>query len=211
MLRIRQEKPADYEAVETLVRQAFYNMYMPGCVEHYLVHIMRDHEDFVPALALVAEEAGEIVGQIMFTKATLTADDGTEMPALTLGPIAVAPARQRCGIGKTLIARAVELAQALGYVAIVLFGSPANYVANGFVSCKHYKMTPPAGRYPAAMMVRELVPGALAGHTWIYRDSPVMAVSEEAAARYDAMLPPMEKHWQPSQEEFYILSQAFLD
>lgn len=211
MITIRQETPADHAAVETLVREAFYNMYIPGCVEHYLVHIMRDHEDFVPALALVAEEAGEIVGQIMFTKATLTADDGTEMPALTLGPIAVAPARQRCGIGKTLIARAVELAQALGYVAIVLFGSPSNYVSSGFVSCKKHRVTTPEGRHPAAMMVKELVSGALAGHTWIYRDSPVMAVDEEAAARYDAMLPPMEKHWQPSQEEFYILSQAFLD
>lgn len=211
MITIRQETPADHAAVETLVREAFYNMYIPGCVEHYLVHLMRDHEDFVPALDLVAEEDGTIVGQIMFTKATLTDEKGHMLPALTLGPIAVAPARQRCGIGKALIARAVRSAQALGYVAIVLFGSPANYVANGFVSCKHYKMTPPEGRYPAAMMVRELVPGALAGHTWIYRDSPVMAVDEEAAARYDATLPPLEKRWQPSQEEFYILSQAFLD
>lgn len=211
MITIRQEKPADYEAVETLVREAFYNMYIPGCVEHYLVHLMRDHEDFVPALDLVAEEDGTIVGQIMYTKATLTDEAGTVKEILTFGPLAVAPAHQRQGIGKALIARSFALAQAMGVEAVVIFGSPSNYVSSGFVSCKKHRVTTPEGRHPAAMMVRELVPGALAGHTWIYRDSPVMAVSEEAAARYDAMLPPMEKHWQPSQEEFYILSQAFLD
>lgn len=208
---IRGETPADYTAVENLVRQAFYNMYRPGCVEHFLVRALRSHNDFVAALDLVAEEAGEIVGQVMCTKATLVGEDGTRLSALTLGPISVAPAQQRKGIGKQLIAQAAEKAKALGYAAIVLIGSPANYVASGFVSCKRWQLATPDGRYPAAMLVRPLASDALVGARWTYYESPAFAIDEAAAEHYDATLPPMEKRWQPSQEEFYILSQAFLD
>lgn len=208
---IRKERPADYAAVEALVRRAFYNMYIPGCFEHYLVHTMREHEDFIPELALVAEDAEEIVGQIFYTRATLTAESGEVKEILTFGPLAVEPTQQRRGIGKQLIAESFAAAQVLGYEAVVIFGSPANYVSSGFVSCRKHQVTTPDGRYPAAMMVRELVSGALAGHTWIYRDSPAMAIYPKEAERYDATLPPLEKRWQPSQEEFFILSQAFLD
>lgn len=210
MTIIRNETPADYKAV-ALTRRAFYNMYMPGCVEHYLVHIMRGHEDFIPELAFVAEEDDVIVGNIMYTKATLTDENGHEKVILTFGPLSVAPEKQRCGCGKQLIAHSFAAARALGYEAVVIFGSPANYVSSGFVSCRKHRVMTADGRYPAAMMVCELVPGALEGHTWIYRDSPVMAIDQDEAERYDATLPFMEKHWQPSQEEFYILSQAFLE
>ena len=99
----------------------------------------------------------------------------------------------------------------LGYDAIVIFGSPANYVARGFQSCKKFRVSAEGGKYPAAMLVKELIPGALAGHQWTYHDSPVMAVSEEEALRYDDTLPPMERCHQPSQEEFYILSHSFVE
>lgn len=211
MVTIRNEQPQDYAAVETLTRAAFYNMYIPGCVEHYLVHIMRDHADFIPELDFVLEEEGEIVGNIMYTKATLTDENGAVKNILTFGPLCVALAHQRKGYGKRLIDHSFAAAKALGYEAVVIFGSPANYVSSGFVSCKKHRVTTPDGRYPAAMMVHELVQGALDGHTWVYKDSPVMAIEPADAERYDATLPPMEKRWQPSQEEFFILSQAFLD
>lgn len=93
----------------------------------------------------------------------------------------------------------------------MIFGSPANYVARGFVCCKKHRVSVEGGKYPSAMLVKELVPGVLEGRDWTYRDSPVMAVSEEDALAYDSTLPPMEKHWQPSQEEFYIMSHSFVD
>ena len=93
----------------------------------------------------------------------------------------------------------------------MIFGSPANYVARGFQSCKKFRVSAEGGKYPAAMLVKELIPGALAGHQWTYHDSPVMAVSEEEALRYDDTLPPMERYHQPSQEEFYILSHSFVE
>ena len=103
MLKIRKEVPADYQAVEELTRRAFYNLYVPGCVEHYLVHIMREHGDFIPELALVAQLDGEVIGNIMYTKARLVDETGIEKTVLTFGPVCIAPEHQREGYGKALI------------------------------------------------------------------------------------------------------------
>lgn len=208
MLNIRTETPADYRAVEELTRRAFYNIYTPGCTEHYLVHTMRSHPDFIPELALVAEEDGGIVGNVMYTKSRLTDDRGEEKTILTFGPISVEPGRQRQGIGKAMLEESFRRAIDLGYDAIVIFGSPVNYVARGFQSCKKFHVSLEGGKFPAAMMVKELVPGALGGKAWVYRESPAMEFSEEEARRYDDALPPMEKKWLPSQEEFYIMSRS---
>lgn len=210
-MHIRNEEKQDHGAVEELTRRAFYNLYVPGCVEHYLVHIMREHEDFIPELDFVLEEDGRIIGNIMYTKARLVNEAGQKKEILTFGPICVEPEQQRRGYGKTLMEHSFTRAVELGYDAIVIFGSPANYVARGFQSCKKFRVSAEGGKYPAAMLVKELIPGALAGHQWTYHDSPVMAVSEEEAQRYDDTLPPMERCHQPSQEEFYILSHSFVE
>lgn len=210
MLKIRKETEADYQRVEEITRKAFYNMYMPGCVEHYLVHIMRSHRDFIPELDFVLELDGEVVGNIMYTKAKLTDENGQEKEIVTFGPVSVLPEYQRKGYGKQLIEYSFEKAAALGYEAVVIFGSPANYVSRGFQSCRKYKVCVENGTYPAAMLVKELVPGALDGRTWIYKESPAMQIREEDAKCFDDTLEKMEKKWQPSQEEFYILSNAVL-
>lgn len=210
MLEIRNETVADRQAVEELTRRAFYNIYAPGCTEHYLVRIMREHEDFIPQLDLVALLDGEIVGNIMYTRARLVDEQGQEKPILTFGPISVAPEHQRQGYGKALIEASFRRAAEMGYDVVVIFGSPANYVARGFQSCKRHNICLEGGRFPAAMLVKELVPGALDGRRWFYYDSPVMAVDESAARQYDDTLPPMEKKWLPSQEEFYIMSHSTL-
>ncbi len=211
MLNIRNETPADHQTVEDMTRRAFYNLYVPGCVEHYLVHIMRDHEDFIPELDFVLELDGQIIGNIMYTKARLTDEVGIEKEILTFGPVCVMPEYQRQGYGRKLIDHSFEKAVALGYDVIVIFGSPVNYVGRGFQSCKKYNVCVEGGKYPAAMMVKELKPGALDGRKWFYHDSPVMAVSEEDAQQYDAGLEPLEKKHLPSQEEFYIMSHSFVE
>ena len=211
MLSIRNETPADYQAVEDMTRRAFYNLYVPGCTEHYLVHIMRGHKDFVPELDLVLEEDGRIVGNIMYTKARLTDEAGREKTILTFGPVCVTPARQRRGYGRLLMETSFEKAAAMGYEAIVIFGSPANYVSRGFCCCKKFGVCLENGKYPAAMLVKELREGALAGRKWTYRDSPVMSVDEEAARKYDEGLDKLEKKHLPSQEEFDIMSHSFVE
>ena len=207
-LRIRREEPRDYEAVERITREAFYNLYIPGCVEHYLVHIMRGHPDFIPQLDFVLEFNGTIIGNIMYTKAKLKKESGEEKEILTFGPLCVAPAYQRRGYGKILMEHSFQEARKLGWDTVVIFGSPSNYVSSGFKSCKKYQVSLENGTFPAAMMVKELNPGVLEGGKWSYSDSPVMAISEEEAARYDDTLEKMEKKWLPSQEEFYILSHS---
>lgn len=208
---IRNEEPKDYAAVEALTRRAFYNLYIPGCVEHYLVHIMREHEDFIPELDLVMEQDGRIIGNIMYTKARLVDEAGEEKKILTFGPVSIEPALQRRGYGKQLMEYSFAKAVGMGYEAIVIFGSPANYVARGFQSCKKFQVSVEGGKYPAAMMVKELIPGALGGRHWTYYDSPVMAISVEDAIRYDDTLPKLERRHLPSQEEFYIMSRSFVE
>lgn len=209
-LIIRPERPEDYAAVEQLTRAAFYNQYVPGCAEHYLVHILRDHPDFLPGLDLVAEWDGRLAGSLMATRASLTDEQGQGIPTVSFGPLSVAPTLQRRGIGKALLARAFALAQAQGEQAVVIFGSPSNYVTSGFVSCLHHRVCLEGGLYPASLLVKELTPGALAGRRWVYRESPAMELDPEAAARFDAALPPLPKEHRPSQEEFFILSHALL-
>lgn len=211
MLNIRKETPADYPAVEDMTRRAFYNLYVPGCVEHYLVHIMRGHQDFIPQLDFVLELDGRIVGSILYTKARLVDEAGTEKEVLTFGPVCVMPEHQRKGYGKLLMEHSFAEAAALGYDVIVIFGSPANYVGRGFQSCKKHNVCVEGEKYPAAMLVKELKPGALDGRRWFYHDSPVMSVDEEAARRYDESLEKLEKKHLPSQEEFYIMSHSFVE
>lgn len=211
MTNIRNERPGDYRSVEALTRRAFYNIYIPGCVEHYLVHIMRDHEDFVPELDFVLELDGKIIGNIMYTRARLLDDLGNEKKILTFGPVSILPEYQRLGYGKLLMEHSFKRALSLGYDTIVIFGSPANYVGRGFKSCKKYNVCIENGRYPSAMLVKELTPRVLDGRRWRYYDSPVMSISEDEAEKFDAALEKMEKKHLPSQEEFYIMSNSFLD
>ena len=210
-IKIRNERKEDYETVEKMTRAAFYNLYVPGCVEHYLVHIMRKHEDFISELDFVLELDGRIIGNIMYTKAGLVDEAGKRKEVLTFGPVCIAPGYQRMGYGKLLLEHSFQKAVELGYEAIVIFGSPANYISRGFQSCKKYNVCIENGKYPAAMMVKELIPHVLSGHKWIYQDSPVLAINEEEAQRYDDTLEKMEKKYQPSQDEFYIISQSFLE
>lgn len=210
MITIRKEQTADYEKVEKMTREAFYNLYVPGCTEHYLVHVMRSHEDFIPELDFVMECDEEIIGNIMYTRAGLVDENGEEKNILTFGPVCILPKYQRMGYGKRLMEHSFEQAVKLGYDVIVIFGSPANYVSRGFKSCKHYNICVEDGTYPTAMLVKELKQGALDGRKWIYHDSPVMQIDEEEAQRFDEGFEKMEKEQRLSQEEFYILSHSII-
>ena len=209
-VNIRNEKKSDYQAVEDMTRKAFYNLYVPGCTEHYLVHIMRDHEDFIPELDLVLEIDGAIIGNIMYTKAKLTDTDKNEKEILTFGPISIMPEYQRQGYGKMLMEYSFEKAASMGYDTIAIFGNPGNYVSRGFKSCKKYNVCDEIERYPAAMLVKELKPGAMDGRKWTYCYSSVMNIDEKEASLFDESLVKLEKEIRASQEEFYILSNSFL-
>lgn len=208
---IRNETPADYRAVENLTRESFWNVYKPGADEHYFVHQMRSHPDFVPELAFVLECDGEIVGSILYTKAWLEDEQGRRKEILSFGPLCVLPKYQRQKLGKLLIEHSFAAARKLGYDVNIIFGNPGNYVSRGFVSCKRKNVSfVVPGNHPTALLVAELVPGVLDGKSWMYIPSTAADCCEDTAAveAFDATFPPKEKSWMPSQEEFYIYSHS---
>lgn len=109
-----------------------------------------------------------------------------------------------------LMEHSFQRGREMGYEAIVIFGDPSNYVSSGFQSCKKQNVSLENGVFPAAMLVKELLPATLAGKKWVYQQSTVMNVDEEAARRFDDGLEKLEKKYQPCQEVFYILSHASL-
>ena len=208
---IRLEKPEDYRAVEELTRDAFWNVYKPGADEHYFVHQMRSHPDFIPELAFVADLDGRIIGNIMYTKAWLEDEEGKRKEIVSFGPVCVAREYQRQKVGKALIEHSFEVACGMGYDVNINFGNPGNYVGRGFVSCKKKNVCfGAAGNFPTALLVCELVPGALDGRQWMFIPSTADSCCEDTAAveAFDATFPPKEKKWMPSQEEFYIYSHS---
>lgn len=207
---IRNETPADYRKVEHLIREAFWNQNFPGCDEHYLLHKMRDHEDFIPELDLVLELNGELVGSIVYTKATLVDEQRQKKEILSFGPVGILPQYQRKGLGKTLMEASFAQAVAMGWDTVVIFGNPENYIPRGFKTCKKYNVCLAPGVFPTALLVKELKPGALDGRLWLYQGSSAenLCADEQEAARFDAGFPPKEKGWQPSQELFFIYSHS---
>ena len=203
---IRPEQPSDYRQVETIHRNAFWNLYVPGADEHYLAHIIRNHADFVPELDLVLERNAQVIGNI-YTKAKLVDENGNEKTILTFGPVAIDPAFQRQSFGKQLMETSMKRATELGYDTIVIFGDPDNYVERGFKSCQKFNVWAADNTQPTAMLVKELEPNVLDGRKWTYHESPAMSYDKEAAEQFDATFPAKTKD---SQEAFYILSHSVL-
>ncbi len=208
---IRLETEKDYRAVEELTREAFWNVYKPGADEHYYVHQMRKHPDFIPELAFVIEKNKKIVGNIMYTKAWLEDENGVRKEIISFGPICVAPEYQRQKLGKELIEHSFDVARQMGYDVNINFGNPGNYVSRRFVSCKKKSVSYIfEGNFPTALLVCELVPGILDGKKWMYIPSTAADCCEDVAAveAFDATFSFKEKMWMPSQEEFYIYSHS---
>jgi putative acetyltransferase len=205
---IRNEKSEDYRIVEELTRKAFWNIYVPGCNEHYLVHVMRKHKDFIPELDYVIEKDKKIIGNIMYTKAKLVSGNGREKPILTFGPVCILPEYQRKGFGKKLIEHSFIRAKELKYEAVVIFGNPNNYVNLGFKSTSRFDISLENEIYPSAMLAKELIEESLKGEKWIYKESDVYEIDEKKAEEFDLEFEKVEKKRQGSQEVFYILSNS---
>ena len=129
--RIRLEEKKDYRAVEDLVRESFWNVYRPGCSEHYVIHILRDDPAFIPELDFVMEQDSRLIGQNMFMKTIIEADNGKTIPVLTMGPICVANDLKRQGYGKALLDYSLEKAAALGFGAVLFEGNPLQRAERG--------------------------------------------------------------------------------
>ena len=199
---IRRETPADHAAVEQLTREAFWNVYRPGCMEHYVVHVLRSDPAFVPELDLVMERDGQLIGHVMYMRAAITADDGREIPVMTFGPISIHPDLQRQGLGKYLLDYSMERAEALGAGALCIEGNLDFYGKSGFVVAGtrgiRYHGEPDQELVPY-FLLKELRPGFLNGVTGVYHTPKGYYVDETAAEAFDRHFPPKEKLKLPGQ------------
>ena len=194
-------RPEEYRAVETLVRDAFWNVYRPGAIEHYLIHVLRGAEGYEPALDLVMERDGVLIGQSLCMPAETLLDAGGVLPVLCLGPIGIAPAWQRQGFGKRLLDETIARAAALGYGAICLEGNSAFYEKSGFVrgDSLGLRYRDDDGSMAPYFLVRELCAGYLDGVRGVYGPPAAYFVDEAEAEIFDAQFPEKEKMRLPGQ------------
>ena len=207
-MRIRNEAPEDYRTVEEMIKRTFWNLYVPGCDEHYFAHQVRQSADFIPELDFVLEEDGRIIGHILYVNAKLLSADGEEKEILSFGPFTIEPAYQRKGYGRKLLEHSLEAAKKMGYPAVAIFGNPENYACYGFRNCKRYHVCLEDGVYPVALMVKELEDGSLSGREWKYIASPAHDPDGSGFAEFDSSFEPMEKGYRYTQELFYIYSRS---
>lgn len=205
---IRNEKQEDYRSVEEMIKKTFWNLSMPGCNEHYFAHEVRKSKDFIPELDFVLEEDGKIIGHIIYVKAKLIADDGTEKEILSFGPFTIHPDYQRKGYGRKLLNHSFEVAKQLGYDTIVIWGNPENYACYGFKNCKRYHVCLEEDVYPVALMVKVLEENALSDKSWKYVESSAHQLDESGFEEFDSSFPQMEKGYKYTQELFYIYSRS---
>lgn len=205
-IRLRRERASDYRTVEELTREAFWNHYVPGCNEHYLVHMMRESESFIKELDIVATENEKLVGNIMYTKANIQCDNGEIYPVTSFGPISVFPELQGQGIGTLLIEHTKKLARDLGYKAILIYGDPSYYSRFGFVPAETYKIGTSDNMYAAPLLAFELTEGALSDCSGRFFEDPIFDINEAKAKEFDKSFPYKElQDSSPSQERFLQL------
>ena len=199
---IRLERKEEYRAVENLVRESFWNVYRPGCLEHYVLNQLREDEAFVSQLDFVMEKDGQLIGQTMFMHATIKADDGRDIPIMTMGPICIMPELKRQGYGKKLLDYSLKKAAEYGCGALCFEGNINFYGKSGFTFAREFGIRYhglPEGADSSFFLCKELIPGYLSGVTGEYAPPQGYFVNEEAAEEFDKQFPYKEKQKLPGQ------------
>ena len=199
---IRLEKAEDYREVENLVRESFWNVYRPGCSEHYVIHVLRDDPAFVKELDFVMEQNGVLIGQNMFMRTVIEADDGRVIPVLTMGPIGIAPELKRHGYGKKLLDYSLEQAAAMGFGAVLFEGNIGFYGHSGFSYARNFGIRYhdlPEGADDSFFLCKELIPSYLDGITGVYQTPQGYYVDDADVEKFDKAFPHKEKLRLPGQ------------
>ncbi len=202
---IRLEKEEDYREVENLVRESFWNVYRPGCFEHFVLKNLRHDTDFVPELDFVMEKDGEIIGQNVFVKTNIAGDDGRNIPVMTMGPICIAPSFKRKGYGKALLDFSLKKAEKSGCGAVLFEGNILFYSKCGFTYASEYAIRYhglPEGEDSSFFLCKELIPGYLDGVSGEYSTPRGYFVCEkypEEFEKYEQTFPCKEKLKLPGQ------------
>ena len=199
---IRLEKEEDRRAVENLVRESFWNVYKPGCAEHYVIHVLRDDPAFVKELDFVMEKDGRLIGQNMFMKTIIESDDGRTIPVLTMGPIGIIPDLKRKGYGKAILDHSLEKAAGMGFGAVLFEGNIEFYGKSGFDYASKFGIRYhdlPVDADSSFFLCRELIPGYLNDVTGVYQTPQGYYVKDEDVEEFDKQFPTKEKQKLPGQ------------
>ncbi len=199
---IRLERKEEYREVENLVREAFWNVYRPGCLEHYVLNQLRNDGAFVPELDFVMVKDGQLIGQNMFMHAIIKADDGRDIPIMTMGSICITPELKRRGYGKKLLDYSLEKAAGLGCGALCFEGNINFYGKSGFTFVREFGI-----RYhdlsedadTSFFLCKELIPGYLNGITGEYTPPQGYFVDEGETEEFDKGFSYKEKLKLPGQ------------
>lgn len=199
---IRLERKEDHRNVEYLIREAFWNVYRPGCSEHYVIHVLRNDPAFINELDLVMEKDGRLIGQNMFMKTVINADDGRNIDVLTMGPICITPGLKRRGYGKFLLDRSLEKAAELGFGAVLFEGNIDFYGKCGFdysgkFGIRYHDL--PEEADSSFFLCKELIPGYLDGITGVYQTPEGYYVDDADVEEFDKAFPYREKLKLPGQ------------
>ena len=199
---IRLEEKEDYREVENLVRESFWNVYKPGCSEHYVIHVLRDDPAFIPELDFVMEQDGKLIGQNMFMKTIIEADDGRTVDVLTMGPIGIIPEMKRKGYGKALLEHSLNKATEMGFGAVLFEGNINFYSKCGFTFAREFGIRYhdlPEGEDDSFFLCKELIPGYLDGITGVYQTPQGYYVKDEEVDEFDKEFSPKEMLKLPGQ------------
>ena len=199
---IRLENKGEYREVENLIRESFWNVYRPGCSEHYVIHVLRDDPAFVNELDFVMEKDGALIGQNMFMKTVINADDGRDIEVLTMGPICITPELKRRGYGKILLDHSLEKAAELGFGAVLFEGNIDFYGKSGFDYARKFGIRYhdlPEGADDSFFLCRELITGYLDSVTGVYQTPAGYYVDDADVEEFDKDFPPKEKLKLPGQ------------
>ena len=199
---IRLERKEEYREVEALIRESFWNVYRPGCSEHYVIHVLRNDPAFVKELDFVMEKDGRIIGQNMFMRTVIESDDGRDIPVLTMGPICIAPDLKRKGYGKRLLDYSLKKATDMGFGAVLFEGNIGFYGKSGFRYSSEFGIRYhdlPEDADQSFFLCKELVPGYLDGVTGVYQTPKGYYVDELLVEEFDKGFPTKEKLKLPGQ------------
>ena len=200
-IEIRLEKKEEQQKVENLVRESFWNVYCLGCLEHYVLHQLRNDPAFVPELNFVMllkenDEEGKVIGQNMFMRTSIKSDDGRHIPIMTMGPICITSELKRQGYGKALLYYLLDKAAKLGCGAVCFEGNIDFYGKSGFRPASEFNIRYHGleeGQDASFFLCKELIPGYLNGITGEYAPPAGYLVNEKEAEAFDREFPYMEK------------------
>lgn len=199
---IRLERDDEHRETENLVREAFWNVYMPGCSEHYVLHTLRNDPDFIKELDFVMEQNGRLIGQNIFMKTVIDSDDGSTVPVLTMGPICITPELKRKGYGKKLLDHSLEKAKEMGFGAVLFEGNIDFYGKSGFDYASKFGIRYhdlPEGADSSFFLCKELREGYLNNVTGVYQTPKGYYVDPSDVEEFDKEFPVKKKLKLPGQ------------